>query len=346
MIAPLVKSLLLAGILSLPTASSANEKLPPAPIHSGWTEAVLSVTDIQRHLSFFTDIAGWELLEQGEVDPQLIKLWELPETASARFAIVRNPGSTRGYIRLLQFSGVEQKIIRSNTQSWDSGGIFDLNVRVNNMEKKFSQMSALGWQATSDPVQFSFGPYVVKEWIVRGPDGLTFALIERVKPNLEGWPHLKEFSRTFNSTQIVRAMAPALDFYTNVLGFKTYLEHRGTSKKPGPNVLGLPHNLSTDIPREVYILHPKGHNEGSVELLSFDGATGRDLAERATPPNIGLLMLRFPVTDTAALAAHLKRHNTPWVSSVISANLPPYGQAKLLATRAPDGTWLEFYQTK
>jgi catechol 2,3-dioxygenase-like lactoylglutathione lyase family enzyme len=195
-------------------------------------------------------------------------------------------------------------------------------------------------------VQFTFGPYVVKEWIVRGPDGLSFALIERVKPELEGWPHLKEFSRTFNSTQIVRSMPAALHFYQNVLGFKTYLEHRGASKSPGPNVLGLPHNLSTKIPREVYILHPKGTNEGSVELLSFDGATGRNLADLATPPNIGLLMLRFPVADADLFAEHLRQHKISWVSPVLEAQLPPYGTAKLVATRAPDGTWLEFYQTK
>jgi len=73
MIAPLVKSLLLAGILSLPTASSANEKLPPAPIHSGWTEAVLSVTDIQRTLIDEEFVSrDWQAYEDKEMNYNLI----------------------------------------------------------------------------------------------------------------------------------------------------------------------------------------------------------------------------------------------------------------------------------
>jgi len=275
-------------------------------LSGGWGEAVVSVSDIEQHLRFFTDIAGWEVLKRGETDSALLSLWSLPPTATARFALIRNPGSTTGYIRLLQFEGVEQTLIRSNTQPWDTGGIFDVNVRVVDLEKKQAQMQALGWQAVSDPVQFSFGPYVVKEWIVRGPDGLMFALIQRVKPTLTDWPNLKEFSRAFNSTQVVRDMDRALAFYRDVLGMKPYLEHRGASKEAGPNVLGLPHNLSTNIPRNIYILHPQGTNEGSVELLSFDGATGRDLADNAAPPNLGMLMLRFPTRDVEQLATRMK----------------------------------------
>ena len=50
----------------------------------------------------------------------------------------------------------------------------------------------------------------------------------------------------------------AKDFYIDKLGFKIYLEHKGASSKEGPNVLGLPHNLTTKIDREVYILHRMG----------------------------------------------------------------------------------------
>ena len=58
-------------------------------------------------------------------------------------------------------------------------------------------------QATSDPIEFNFGPFIVREWITRGPDGIVLAAIERVQPALEGWPQLRKLSRAFNATHIV-----------------------------------------------------------------------------------------------------------------------------------------------
>ena len=52
-------------------------------------------------------------------------------------------------------------------------------------------------QATSDPLEFSFAQFRVREWIARGPDGVRYAFIERVEPPLEGWPNLVR-ERTFS----------------------------------------------------------------------------------------------------------------------------------------------------
>ncbi len=217
-------------------------------------------------------------------------------------------------------------------------------MRVLDMDKKFRQLQAAGWHAYSDPVQFSFGPFVVKEWITLGPDGVSFALIERIKPRLEGWPKLREFSRTFNATQIVREMEPARRFYMNILGFKQYLYHNSPGKVPGPNVLGLPHNLTTAINREVWIVQPDGENSGSVELLAYDGLTGADFSARAVPPNLGLLALRFPVDNIKALEMHLYAHGVDIASPTAAIRLPYYQSRQLLAVRAPGGAWLEFFE--
>ena len=211
------------------------------------------------------------------------------------------------------------------------------------MSDKFSQLQKLGWSSATDPVQFTFGPFVVKEWIVKNEDGIAFALIERIKPTLEGWPNLKEFSRVFNSTQVVQDIDKSLHFYQNILGFKTYLKHKGASKVAGPNVLGLPHNIATQVERSVYILHPEGINEGSVELLQFHGATGRDVSDLARPPNIGIATLRFPVNNLEKLNTLLQKNNIK-IESRTKMRLLPYGLVDILAIKTPDNTWLEFFQ--
>jgi len=309
----------------------------------GFTETVFIVSDINKSSDFFIRHAGWEIRSTEPVPNELKTLWQLPDKVKFKQVLLANIGEDRGYVRLIQIDGIEQQPIRANTQSWDVGGIFDVNVRVKNLQQKQQQLQQAGWRGNSAPVSFTFGPFEVIEWITTGFDGITFAMIERLKPELEGWPNLTKMSRVFNSTQIVKDIDASLAFYRDILGFQVYLEHKGASDEAGPNVLGLPYNLTTEIARSVYILHPQKQNEGSVELLQFHGAQGKNVSALASPPNLGIVTLRFPVDNLVNLRAHLVQHNVEIVSQS-RMRLPPYGDVELLAIRTPDNTWLEFYQ--
>jgi len=252
---------LVAGAIIWSGANAGNDNI------GGFSEAVISVSDFEPHLAFYEDEAGWEIVERGSVDPRFDEFWRLESAAPIDQILLRNPGTDRGYVRLIRFPQAERQRIRSGDQAWDTGGIFDFNLRVANMASVHTSLQARGWQGASDPLEFSFGPFRVGEWIVRGPDGVRYALIERIEPPLEGWPHMRRFSRVFNSTQIVRDIEVARAFYVDTLGFDIYLESSRPSAAAGPNVLGLPHNLATEIARHVYILHPQKANDGSVEIL-------------------------------------------------------------------------------
>ncbi|MEO0574795.1 MAG: VOC family protein [Pseudomonadota bacterium] len=315
-----------------------------SPVAAGYQEAVFSVSNIDAYQEFLQQVAGWQVIASGPVDARMLSAWGLPAAASAREVLVGNPGTTRGYIRLIQFEGVEQVQIRSNAQSWDTGGWFDVNSRVRAMGQTFDAFQSLGWQATSDPVTFSFGKFVVTEWLARGPDGIVIAVIERIAPPLEGWPQLQKMSRIFNATQIVSDIDAARWFYFDVLGFEPYLTHESASKEAGPNVLGIPHNLATQIVRRVTIASPAGDNEGSVELLAFDGLTGADFSARSVPPNLGILMLRFPVKDMNSFYARMQQHDVTVAFAPVTTEIKPYGNVRLMAVRGPDGVWIEFYE--
>ncbi len=330
---------MLAALLSFAPALAAKD----VPEIGGWRETLLSVRDLAGWEQVMIEVGGWEVMSRGQADARLHAAWELPADASIDEVLMRNPGTATGYIRFLRFNNVEQQQMRSNGQTWETGGIFDINVRVTDLAARFAELQARDWQSFGDPVRFTFGPFVVREWLGRGPDGIVFALIQRDAPPLEGWPHLKRFSRSFNSTQIVRDMQASLHFYTDVLGFKLYVETQGPSDTPGPNVLGLPHNLVTEISRHTVIVHPTGENEGSVELIEFDGLTGRDFAPLAKPPNLGVLALRFPVKGLDTLATKLEASGfEPQARARVS--ITPYGEVELLAIIGPNGEWLEFYE--
>ena len=107
----------------------------------------------------------------------------------------------------------------------------------------------------------------------------------------------------------------------------------------------MPYNLAAEIPRRITIVHPEGTNEGSIELLQFDGLSGADFAARARPPNLGILMLRFPVSDLTAFVQHMHSENIELAMPVTELELAPYGRVRMIAVRGPGGVWLEFFET-
>ncbi len=308
--------------------------------HGGWHEVIVSVDDIERWTAFWTDTNGWELVHEGPLATDVYAGGD-GEPLSGREAVLRSPGSSAGYVRLIRFDKTAGQI-RPNAQSWDTGGWFDFNVRVTDIQRKAAEMLALGWHGYSDPVEFEFGPFVVREWLAKGPDGVVIAMIERVRPPLDGWPEFDDVSRVFNATQVVADFDASVAFYREVLGFQPYLEHEGPSRAAGPNVLGLPHNLTTEIPRRVVILHPEKLNLGSVEILAFDGAAGRDFGAATAAPRRGILALRFPGDDLPALRRRLRESSAQYVGEIERVTLPPYGDVQRLIVRGPAGEQLEF----
>jgi catechol 2,3-dioxygenase-like lactoylglutathione lyase family enzyme len=289
-------------------------------------------------------VAGWEIIHRGHAGADQASFWNLDADQEIREIVLANPGTERGFLRLVSFPGTQQQQIRSSAQTWDTGGIFDVNVRVKDIHQKFAQFRERGWQFYSDPIQFHFGPFIVWEVLAKGPDGIVIAMVERVQPPLEGWPQLRELSRIFNATQIVQDFDRSRDFFETKLGFTVYLEHVGPSKEPGPTVLGLPHNLATEITRNVVILSPDGSNEGSVELLSFEGLTGADFSSYASPPNLGILTLRFPVADLDAYQAEIGARGVKAIAGPADVMIEPYGTVKIMAVRTPEGALIEFFE--
>ena len=310
----------------------------------GFHEAVASVSDLDRSIQFFQEVAGWQLKYRGLVAKEFNLLWRLEPDIQADEALLGAPDETTGYLRLIQFHHSEQLQIRSNAQTWDTGGILDFNIRIADMDEAFRQFQTADWQGVGDPVKWQFGPYQVKEWLSRGPDSLCLALIERITPALEGWDLSRSFSRIFNSTQTIRDMDRTLDFYTRVLGFQQVMHHSGSNPEAGPNVLGIPHNLINRTPHDIYILHPQGENIGSIELIDFPELQGHDFSHRASPPNLGALALRFPTEGLDSLRQRFIDEQVPFTETKTSVYFPPYGKAKILAVQAPEGAWLEFFE--
>ena len=112
----------------------------------------------------------------------------------------------------------------------------------------------------------------------------------------------------------------------------------------GPNVLGLPHNLAAEVPRRVLIASPDGANDGSIEILSFEGLEGADFSARARAPNLGILTLRFPARDLEGLRQRIVARGVEPMEGPSHVTIEPYGRVRVMAVPAPEGAWLEFFE--
>ena len=85
-----VTRILIAAILATSVACADD-----APVTSSvWTEAVVSVTDIDRSARFFTEIGGYEEKWRGRLDDGEFAAWGLPVEAGGEALLLGPPGST------------------------------------------------------------------------------------------------------------------------------------------------------------------------------------------------------------------------------------------------------------
>lgn len=310
----------------------------------GFSEAGISTSNLDAWVDFLEQVGGYRKIWAGDSSESLKGLWGLTSQAVMRECLMGCPGTDAGYIRLYELDGIDQAEIRRDAFSWDSGGIFDLDIRVPRVMDYVDRLHALGWSDFSPQVDWPFGELQVREWLTTGPDAVVLALIQRLAPPLEGFDKLNGFSHVFNSSQIVADMDRALDFYRR-LGFQKVLHHEGPLGGRGGEVLGLQASEAPVTPIDLVIIHPQGTMAGSVELVAYKDREGRDLSGLAHPANLGLNLLRFPVGNLRTYALELEAEGIELTSGgIVSTRLEPFGETELLAVQTPDGAWLEFYQ--
>lgn len=328
----------ITGLIALIFISACAPKTVPqkqddiAPA-SGWIETVAIVSDLERATAFFTDIAGYEVMHSGALAPPVLRLWGLAADATGSEVLMREPGASRGFVRLVRLENAGPQIeARSAGTFLDTGGIMGLNVRVFDIEKTFVNMQRAGWRPLSDPVHFSVENFSVSEAVFMGPDGLVIGLIERKKPALgDAWTMTPgQLSRPNNCFVITSDMPRATAFFQDEMDWNIFLTDKGKAAKAGMNLYGWPHNLVETAGRDVAWFHPEKDvpaREGSIALIRLTGVDGRDFSKTSRPPNLGWTALR-----TWATADRTDKKGFI---------LAPYGCVSITAQKTPDGVLIE-----
>jgi catechol 2,3-dioxygenase-like lactoylglutathione lyase family enzyme len=306
-------------------------------LDNGFQEAVAIVADVKASSARLQRALGFAASYNGKVPAEALELLGFPGRDGYE-ALLVHPDSERGAIRLIALDGEVPARTRDGAQSWDPGGIFDINMRaLQGIEPLHRALSLNGFASPAPITDWDFGPLSVREVVEADADGVVIALMERVAPPLQGYEGIGgPASWVFNSTQIVPDFESARAFYRETLGWQvvqeTQLQH-----PDGRNCMGLPLGLAPNIGAEVGIYHPHGRMEGSVEIIAFDFA-GIDFSRSA--PGRGWAALRFMVSDMDGLAGWAGQGGCE-VTQVHELDWRPYGKCRAASIRTPWGARLE-----
>ncbi|MEM9500509.1 MAG: VOC family protein [Pseudomonadota bacterium] len=311
---------------------------------SAWSEAVVSVADLDESTSWLVEDGNWRVVARGDIDRVELKYWKLPPSVSGAFLKVCAAEAESGCIRFMRFDGADnQRPIRLAARPWDTGGIFSIMLRSDDTQALFDAAIARGWWAESEPYHFSFGGSDLVNVVVRGPHGVNYALYEREAPPFTAFP-VGPLSQGFNTMRMVKDQPVSLAWYRDLLGLKVLFDAPFTDPEPRSNNFSVPANLATELVRRAAVVQPELPGEdGRMELMEFEGFEGRDYSRFTSPPNLGIISVRYPVAEFEAYRTALKaRHLAPEYSA---SNVPVggLGVVELMALRDPDGNLTEFY---
>jgi len=313
-------------------------------LDNGFEEVVGLVADAQASALRLCAATGFVPVAQGEVDHGAMVLLGLGGRR-AQEVVIGHPHVARGRIRLIAVEGVTAGLNREGGQAWDTGGIFDINLRaLPSIEALQRALVAQGFVAHAPITDWDFGALAVREVVSSDADGLCIALMERVRPPLQGYDGVKgPASFVFNSTQVVPDFDAARRLYRDCLGWLPVQETEGmAAQESGANCMGFPEGLATQIPMRIGIYHPEGRMEGSVEIIQF-GVRGHDFSDQE-PPLRGWASLRFPVLDLEDFIERAAAGGCRIIGPV-EARWRPHASGRAAAAITPWGARLEAFQS-
>jgi catechol 2,3-dioxygenase-like lactoylglutathione lyase family enzyme len=312
-----------------------------------YSEIIISVKNLDAVLPIYTKILGWDSIWRGKGDDSQIRFWDLPDDCETEEILLQFQKIPFGQIRLVQFKNIEQKLIRPAGQTWDTGGILDIDLRTSDLQKTYNELTDLGWHAYSRPVTQTMGPFTVEEVLLKGHDEVVIALVHRSVP-----PHPNPFeldgitSNVYLSAMIVKDLENTTHFFVEQLGFISHNQISFKTELPETTMFGLPHNLSDKTNVKLNIIGPTDNRDGLLDLVELEGLIGEDFSSNAIPPNRGILMYRFPVENIKNYYDFVQKNGVIPVKELQKVQLGNIGEVNVFSVQSGDGVWMEFYEIK
>lgn len=318
---------------------------------SGMTFATLGVSDLEHTLRLYRDVMGLKQERRYALEAALLHAWRVPAGTRAEAVELSCKGYPMGQLRLVQFTphGAQRVRHDSGAGATDTGvdigpKAIDFYVRAP-IDAAIAKLEAFGLRRRSNPVLHQVDDVVSEELLFSGPDGVPLLLmVGHVHPASSlrpGSPH-GEFSEIATISIVAGDPADSRRFYGDALGMRLLQETQTTAEHQDKV------NELTGTPRgtRIHWLIYAGADEpsGKILLVHFFERTGKRLADRMRPGNLGFSLMTHQTPDVDATVASVARHGFTVVTppgAVVAAN----AVHRIALVRGPNEELLELCST-
>ncbi len=308
-------------------------------------EIVIITADLAGMVDLFCNYGGWTHLSSEKNDPSVLAAWQLPVTASATEALIQYMDITFGRIRFVQIEGVKQERMRPATKIWDTGGIADIDIRVNNIYTVYNDLADRGWSGAAEPMALPITDFKIDECLVSNADSMMIALAKRYFPPLDLVEGKQFASHIYLSAMVVKNLEIGTQFFTEKLGFQLVNDRLVVEFPPNaPTNFGVPHNFSNQFQFILSLYSPDGTCDTMCECIEIKGLSGFDYSARCAPPNRGILSYRVEVVNLVNYLNFVKNNGVAIYISLSKQKWSGVGTVQSFIVKSPDGAWVEFFE--
>lgn len=294
----------------------------------------VSVSELEKSLAFFT--GEMELTEvcRGRLDEQTVAAVYGLGSSAAEYAMLKNEEQPT-LLQLICFTNTPKRPIREGRPSWDFG-YYDVAFRAKDNSWAYEHFRDLGFDYYCPPTRYvaDWINLDVLEGVLKGPDAMPMALIERLKepiPRFEGM-----FSIFTDVAQTVASGEEAARFYEGVLGLSKVFDEELPDGLVD-DIVGVPHGTHTRM------LMFAGGNTPITECLEYS-IKGRPMSDVVKPENVGVFATAYETEDLDALLERCAAAGFETAVPPLRLRLEPYGEIRLARVNGPSGMSVELFQ--
>jgi catechol 2,3-dioxygenase-like lactoylglutathione lyase family enzyme len=308
-------------------------------------EIVIITADLRGMVNLFCKYGGWTPISTEKMAPSVLAAWQLPAKASATEAVIQYMDVPFGRIRFVQIKGVKQERMRPATKIWDTGGIADIDIRVNNIYNVYNDLADRGWSGAAEPMALPITAFKIDECLVANADSMMIALAKRYFPPLELVEGKQFASHIYLSAMVVKDLAVGTQFFTEKLGFQLVNDSLSVEFPPNsPTNFGVPHSFSDKFQFVLSLYSPDGTRDTMCECIEIKGLTGFDYSARCAPPNRGILSYRVEVVNLVNYLNFVNKNGVRPIVPLKQQTWSGVGAVQSFIVQSPDGAWVEFFE--
>lgn len=305
----------------------------------------LGVADLTRALDLYSGVLGFEVLARSPVSMPLAQAWEVPPGVGAEVALLAQPGTEAGRLRLLAFDPPGERIWRAEDRLCGDG-LFAVNLRARDVRALLPRLRAAGCDVPDEAVFWEVSEEVaVWDSMSCDPDGIHLDVFTYVRGGEKRGPLAGNVSEVQTVAIATHDVGRCAHFYRS-LGFDVLFDLHLENLE---DLLDVPSGVVVHNVNLIKTDSETGERTipGRVECFRYLGPglpAARSLRDRSRPPRRGILAIGFETADLATADRRLREAGALPAGEAVFVDLPGEGPSSLARYRGPDGETIELIE--